>query len=247
MMIPSWTHHSRSHTWPMATLIAAGVLGLAAGALWLCPPRPIHKPEREDVQPFISLQRPGNADMARDQSMLLDTAPMFLPTRWSTAITPDTVYVDTTTSELFQSFPQEIALNAGTLRPARRKFGDGAAALTAQPSRASSNYLLGRKTDADKRMILHPRAAFFEVRSDAAGDKIVLSGDLDVPDEETGGLAWPPAEFWVRVVQEGVAGAPLMSSGTGSDNLDAALRDKLAANDAIKLLQPGYYKVVVGP
>jgi hypothetical protein len=245
-MILTVPRHRIPRTWSWAAATAA-LVALAALALWrLAPVEGLAIPENRTCVPFISLQKQdGVADMAMDQALLLDSAPLFLPTRWSTARS-GAVTSGTGASDPFELFGGEISVSEASLHPpAVPVAGDMPAVL---PSRGAMNEFsaLGRSDAALSGGSLPARGALFEVRR-AGDDAVVLTKTIATAIPEAGDLLWQPAEFWLHVSQEGPQGAPLLASSTGSDSLDAVLRNLIVSSGGIDLLPPGYYLVVIGP
>ena len=244
-MIPTISRFRRSSSWPLAVLAGLCVIG-AALALWrYMPVRPVAQKEYKSAPSFITIQKSDDyEEMTREQSMLLDSAPLFLPTRWSTTQRRDVEYQGAQT-DLFEGFSPEITLSADRMKPVSvvvpvEKIG----VATTVDGRTMS--LAGRPGETDSRLAVKARAACYEVYASNSG-KVVITGVFEGPLPEAGDLLWQPAEFWVRIVQEGMMGPPLITSGSGSDSLDASLRRRIVASREIVMLPPGYYRVVVGP
>jgi hypothetical protein len=206
--------------------------------------KPVARQEFKKAESFITLQKQGSyEEMTRDQSMLLDSAPLFLPTRWSTAGTKNVEYSGAQT-DLFEVFAPEITLNADKMKPPAIVVP--AEKVSANSVAGGATRLLGASADAANQLAVTPRSACYEVYA-ANGGRLIRKGMVAAPIPEADGYLWQPAEFWVRVVQEGVVGQPLLTNGSGRENLDAALRKIVATSRDVALLPPGYYRVVVGP
>jgi len=245
-MIPAVPRHKIPRTWVWAR--AAAVLAfLCALALWnLVPFEGLTIPENRARAPFISLQKQGGAaDTAMDQALLLDSAPLFLPTRWSTARSNGTASSPALTDP-FEFFGAEISVSEASLHPPAVPVATALPGIL--PARGSMGEFsaLGRDDGVLSGMVLPARGACYQVRR-AGDDVLVLARTIPQAIPEAGDLLWPPAEFWVHVTAEGPQGAPLIASGTGSDSLDAALRNLVLEGGAIDLLPPGYYRIVIGP
>jgi hypothetical protein len=244
-MIPSLPRFRRSHTWLIAFCISICVIALGLLAWRFMPVKSISQQEFKGSASFITLQKKGDyADMTRDQSLLLDSAPLFLPTRWSTAVAQRVEYVGSET-DLFEVFEPEITLNTDRMKPPATVMNVDRN-MIATPVDGRSTRLLGRRSDLDGKLVMPSRGAYYEIHAPQNG-KAILSGTMQNAIPEAGDLLWQPVEFWVRVVQEGVMGPPLLTNGSGNDSLDAALRNLVAGDRKIALLPPGYYRVVVGP
>ena len=244
-MMPIRPRLRPSSTWPTAIAITVLAMILVATACRFLPVEKLAHSGHTDVTPYIALQRPISlADTTRDQSMLLDSAPLFLPTKWSTAAVGGMIF-SKDNMDMLESFAPELTLSSEKLKP--QPLGMTTDKDASAPSTASIvGSFIGRNSDSNTKNSLTPRVAYCEVH-DADGDKIVLSGVLDAPVEATGEILWQPVEFWVRVVQQGGIGAPLLSSGSGSDAIDEALSEMISKSDFLIKLKPGYYRIVIGP
>jgi len=244
-MIPSVTRKKRSWTWPIALGVVAFAVAAHLALLYFLPTEPVGHVQNEAQEPFMTFDQPGHGgDMTREQAMLLDSAPLFLPTRWSTALIGDVdkaVYK----ADFFDSFPQEISLSSENIRtfPLR---GAGAEQSDDQlgPERVTPS--LGASAEIVARMKLPSRGAFFEV-SRVSDGQTVLSGTFPSPLPGAVDGLWQPVDMWVRIVQAGVLGQPLLAGSSGVEDLDAALRGLVARSEAVALLPPGYYSICVGP
>lgn len=243
-MIPTISQRRRSSSWPLALFIGLCVAGLGA-LLWrYIPVKSVARQEFKKTESFITLQKKGSyEEMTRDQSMLLDSAPLFLPTRWSTAGVKNVEYSGAQT-DLFEVFAPEITLNADKMKPATIVVP--VEKVTADSIAGSATRLLGVSADAQSKLAIQQRSACYEIYA-ANGGKLIKKGIVEAGIPEADGFLWQPAEFWVRVVQEGLLGQPLLTNGSGRESLDAALRKIVASSRDVSLLPPGYYRVVVGP
>lgn len=245
-MIPSVQRPRDRGTWPAAAGLTLA-LAAAGGLLWwLLPVAPLPLPGRTPTPPFISIQKPGGAaDMTMDQALLFDSAPLFLPTRWSTTLSGSRVGRPGG-DDPFALFASEISATPASLRPPAIPVGDAVPALLPDRGGMDEFSAMGRDDPSAKVGALPPRGAAWEVRR-ADNGNLVLSGRVKSAIPEAGDLLWQPAEFWLMVNQAGPVGAPLVASGTGSDSLDAALRSLIQSSEPVNLLPPGYYRIVVGP
>jgi hypothetical protein len=244
-MIPSVPRKKRSRTWPIALGVAAFAVAAHIAMLVFLPLEPVSREQSKPRESFVSLDQPGKGgDMTREQAMLLDSAPLFLPTRWSTAQIGD-VDKGTFKADFFNAFPQEITLSADNIRVSTlRDNSGGQPDDQLGPERIMPS--LGGDAGSVARMKLPPRGAFFEVRRVSDG-QTVLSGTFPAPVPDAVGSLWQPVEMWVRIVQTGVLGQPLLAAGSGVEDLDAALRGLVSRSESVALLPPGYYSVYVGP
>jgi hypothetical protein len=245
-MIPAVPRHKVPRTWVWAWAAAALALLLVLALLKIAPPEALTIPENHATAPFISLQKQdGVADMAMDQALLLDSAPLFLPTRWSTARSYGAASSPSLTDP-FEFFGAKISVSEASLHPPAVPVATALPGILPARGAMGEFSALGRDDGVLSGMVLPARGACYEVRR-AGDDALVLERTIAQAIPDAGDLLWQPAEFWVHVTAEGPQGSPLIASGTGSDSLDAALRNLVVEGGAIDLLPPGYYRIVVGP
>ena len=232
----------RAHPLMLLTVLAAAVAH--ASALLLFDVAPAQREPPRPPKSFLSLARPaGQSDVLRDQALLLDSAPLFLPTFWNTAPAWQERVETLPDPNLFEAFPDEVMLAVEDMRPedggAQRPRVD-VAATGALPVGAG---LAGKPSLAP----LPPRSAFFEIRrlSSAA---LVASGTIEGDAAlSRAPVIWQPAEFLVQITPEGMLGLPLQSHSAGSDEIDTALRLLVMRSAKLRTLPPGYYAVTIGP
>jgi len=236
-----------SHTWIISAVVAAVSGILAVAAMYLFPIRKLVADTPTPQTPFLSLQKPSDyADALREQSLLMDQAPLFLPTTWNTSRAGYVISGRLGKTELSEPFKVEIEIESGMIASQDPPDFPAVTAYSSEYNDASALMKIGRNNSVKDKIVLRPRGACYVVMDDKSGKK-VLVGAIEQPIAEAGDLLWQPAEFWVRVVQEGVSGDPLLAMSTGSDTLDLALRKILDGLNDIASLPLGYYKVVVGP
>ncbi len=228
----------------VATVLLATVAH--AGALLLFDVAPPPPPPPTPPAPFMHMaRREGPSDVLRDQALLLDSAPLFLPTPWSTAPAVQESVETLPDPNLFEAFPDEVTLAVENMRPNGPVAGPTQRIDILQYGALDPVTGLGQGQD-DVRP-LPARSASFEIRRMESGS-LVASGDINGAAALTQApLLWQPAQFLVRVTPEGVMGLPLMAQGSGSDAIDDVLRGLVAASPRLDSLPPGYYSVTVGP
>jgi hypothetical protein len=236
-----------SHTWTVSaiatTLVTIGIIA----EIGLFPVKKLVSERPEKPEPFMRLQKPADyADAVRDQSILMDPAPLFLPTTWNTARAGHVISGRLGVTELSEAFRPEIEIEAGMIAPRRKTEFPSVTAYSSKFDDSGAMMKMGRDTSVKSSLVLPARGASYIVVDDESG-KVRLSGRIDQSIPEAGDLLWQPAEFWIRVAREGVSGTPLLSGSSGSDTLDSALRKIIDGLSSLASLDPGYYKIVVGP
>lgn len=227
-------------------LLATVGVGLTvhAAALWLVGITPAPAPRAVAPAPFVYMTEPeGPTNILRDQALLLDSAPLFLPTAWNTAPAWQERVEAAPDPNLFEAFPDEVTLQQDAMRPElpASTVADGLEQAGALDPLAA----LGRASRSTP--ALPARSAFFEIREMETG-RIIASGAIQGDDALTAvPMVWQPAEFLFRASPEGIVGAPLQSQGSGNDGVDGALRALITRSPRIQTLPPGYYSITIGP
>ncbi len=248
---PAW---GRMRTiWPTPLALCAIVAGVALHAFFFFFIR-IEFPEESAVpQPRAFVQFFGDGENARDrlfreQALLFDSAPLFLPSQWNAAGALQNP-VDYPEQRLFGDFPESLRLL-------------GEAVDSFVPA-----------SDADRKIepedtLTEPRWAVFSSfgrrdLSDGAGP-LVAGATLVVHSLETGRAVhreplpdsvlalfdhalWRPAVFQILVEGGRITGEPLLAQSTGIEEYDTAIRTYLYRPFFAAELRRGYYRVTVAP
>jgi hypothetical protein len=204
----------------------------------LSDPRPPDPPEAGIVLTEAGPSAFGQ--LVADQATLLDSAPLFLPTRWNFASRIDQPAEDP--AQLLWTGDALVA-DLGNEPPLEGPADLLAARLWPVPTE-------GLGTRDRTRQPLPARAVHLRIRSLADGSirERSLSADA-VPENLTALQAtlWSPATFLVTRAADGSRIPPLLVTSTQSDPVDAALRTWLAGGRALSELPAGSYEVVIGP
>jgi hypothetical protein len=231
-------------------IAGAGALAAAAFVLWLFSHAPAPPPAAALPRPVpaVGLTRldSGTDAVVREQAVLLDPTPLFLPTRWNAqphrlavgaTREPETAFAAFEPKLLFDEnalalgFPSVVALPArpvealavGTLP--RPLLGLGRVDLAAEP--------------------LAARGGLAEVSVAGTGDP-VLAQALAGAAAPAGD--WAPPEFLVVVNAMGLVGPPQLVHSSGNDAVDAYFRAFLEGKFRLGArLRPGFFRVCVGP
>lgn len=229
-------------------LIVVGVgLHLAGFLAFRVIAEPTYEPALQ--KPFVKLL-PGSAETAgrlNESALLSDSEPLFLPTRWNAAASP--VLTSTTANQTspFDAFPAEIEMGTnevGAMFSARPVTPDSPiSGLELNPGSVFSSFGLDVPLDVGKRV----SGIKIEVHDYITGEiqlSDTLSADglaVELPSE------WRFVEFRVSVDPLGYVGRPVLVDGTGNESVDRALGDFLHSTAVASKLQPGYYRMLLGP
>jgi len=207
-------------------------------------PGPVAKANPAFVQ--VAGQRQDNQGLLlQERTDLFDPTPLFLPTEKNYGQGGLPANVVRQPGQVF-----------GTYDPQWRFRDESVASLMDHKDKESIdlNTIISRGDGAPfsgfaqidvKRPDLPERAGYIEVKS-LNNSGINLSEALNqdgLPKRD-----YAPAEFVVSISAGGVLGVPVLTSGTGSDEIDATLRDYLIKIYRLgERLPPGCYAVAIGP
>ncbi|MGJ3243227.1 MAG: hypothetical protein ACFE0O_09770 [Opitutales bacterium] len=248
-------HHpgsSAGRRFVIGLLMVTGVL-LHAGFFWVLTipiPEPLRPAGTEAGIVVLDAGPSALGQLVSDQATLLDSAPLFLPTRWNFASRIDRPAAFAETSPLFGGDPAQVLWSPGAL-----VAGLGETDPVEQPTELLAARLwpvptAGLGTRDRPRQALPARIAQVRIRSLETG---ALSERPVMPDEAPASLRslpdslWSPATFLLTVPAAGSRIPPLLVSSTRSDAVDAALRRWLGSGDALPDLPAGSYEIVIGP
>ncbi len=232
---------------PAQVLLVLGVgihvAGFMAFRVWPSDPPPIIFPKPAVVFNSPKQKTPG---IMRDQALLADTEPLFLPTALNYGARAPLVRLAEPEPSPFSAYALEVKLSqADFLGDARREAslpsverallgGQDAAVFAA----------LGQ--DREDRTALPGRGGAVRV-VDVSTGKVVLERTLPDVAPFAGQPLWVPAEFLVTVMEDGIATRPLQTLGSGQDEVDDALRRWILGSDIGRALRPGTYRLEAGP
>lgn len=199
-------------------------------------------------QPLVRLTGIGvtnNDEVLRERAELFDPTPLFFPTKWNYGQQPLRQNLRRQPGQVFGSFEAKPAFDDQNLKsygaettPAPEKLSD----VLAQGNEAP---LAGIGQIELKRAPLAERAGFLEIKG-LFGDKTVMAQEItgiSVPR-----LDYTPLEFLVLIGSAGVVGEPILTSGSGWNEVDGFFRTYLVKTFRLgERLTPGRYRVLIGP
>ncbi len=230
-------------------------LGLAvavasAWVIWTRQQKPPTGAMPRGPEPFVKLAGGGAAQGVRDrvlaeQAKYFDPTPLFIPTEWNYGQGPLPANVVKQPGQVFADFGAKLNFSENGLA----KYGAGE-----ETAPASLPEILARGNEAPfagfgqvdvPRPALPERGGFVDIKALRDGS-LILAASLE-------GVKLPrtdfsPVEFLVAVGKAGLLGEPVLTAGSGSDEIDATLRSHLVRNFRLgERLAPGRYVVSVGP
>lgn len=227
--------------------LVAGLVGVGAWAWWL-QSRPLAPLGREpSTQPFVQLAGAGAAAGSRilqERAELLDPTPLFFPTEWNYGQRPLSQAGQRLPGEVFDRFEPKLTVSEQAIAP----YGVEVEAL---PEKLSDVLAQGNEApfagmgQVDIQTSTLPvRAGFVEIQ-DLKSGKSILSQSLTGIQPPR--MDYAPIEFLVVVGRVGLIGDPILTSGSGWDEVDTFFRTYLVKSYHLgERLSPGRYRVIVG-
>ena len=184
----------------------------------------------------------------RQQALLFDSAPLFMPTRWNPVSEMSDVASLREAAEVFDVFPphlnipdsppdiQALPFVRGSLDSLQlpedpsfflSRFGQRAVTLPDLPPSGPS---------------IHPFRLDTGGGGSVSPQSIPSSLEAMIPDS-----LWSPALFYLQIVHGKVLGVPATAQSSGFSDWDRALQDFLGSLDFYHRLDSGYYRVTVYP
>lgn len=214
---------------------------------------PVESPSAVSIsfsEPYV--QYPSSEDkkynqLLREQAELYDSAPLFLPTNWNYVTNVKVFALEVDNAFLFPAYAEEWTISDEMLKPI---IGNGNSTITRARDSLKYEYwdlfsTFGEEKQSENR--IPSRTGFVEVY-DMLNNKIVRGENLpDTINELSILTLWTPLEFLLTIDKLGPIGEPMLLQGSGSEMIDASLRDYLLEPVFGARLQPGYYKVSIGP
>lgn len=227
-------------------LVVAGV-GVGTWLVWH-QTHPI-KPATEMTRPQPFVQLAGTGGPARNQILqekaeLMDPTPLFFPTPWNYGQQPLAPEMVKQPGQVFGSFEARFPLS-------EKGIGIFGTDSTAVPEKLAELLAQGNEAPFDgmgridiQRSTLPIRSGYLEVRGLDSSD-LIISYQLSGISPPRADIA--PIEFLVVVGRAGLIGEPILTSGSGWDEVDSFFSNYLVKTYRLgERLHPGRYRVVVG-
>ncbi|SDR78432.1 hypothetical protein [Opitutus sp. GAS368] len=198
--------------------------------------------------PFVRLTGAStNPDdvILRERAQLYDPKPLFFPTEWNYGQRPLPARLRRQPGQVFGSFDpvmtfadQKLKLYGAETTPAPEKLSDVLAQGNEAPFAGFGQIDVARPS-------LPVRVGFLEVRGFNDSKPII---DQSLSGFSPPRLDYAPLEFLVLISNAGVVGEPVVTSGSGWEEVDAFFRSYLVKTLRLgERLNPGRYRVLVGP
>jgi len=215
---------------------------IAAWGAWVRRVQPGPVRTQPTQQPFLRLV--GVDQVLRDRADLLDPTPLFFPTPWNYGQQPLAPEKLKQPGQVFANFKPQFPLidkGIGTIDADSQSLTGKLADLLAPGNEAP---FAGFGRIDKQRATLPVRQGFLEIHA-------IDNSDVIKP-EILGGISPPkpdiaPVEFLVTVGAAGLIGEPILTGGSGWDEVDNYFSNYLVRTYRLgQRLRPGRYRVIVG-
>lgn len=228
--------------------LASAVTVTAAWWSWTQARPPAMAATGQAAQPFVRLAGAGTAlndQVLRERADLFDPTPLFFPTEWNHGQRPLRESLRRQPGQVFESFEPKWTFTDQVLKsygveatPAPEKLSDVLAQGNEAPF-AGIGHIDAPRTSVPE------RSGFLEVRGFGSSEPIISQTlrYLTIPRTD-----YAPLEFLVVVSSAGIVGDPVLTSGSGWEEVDGFFRSYIVKTFRLgERLYPGRYRVLVGP
>ena len=210
------------------------------------PPVPDAQEARTVIE-FVGDLGQGQDPVLREQALLRDSAPVFMPTRWNLASEMTGVASLREATEVFAPFPARIRLREagpgsfdGEKPPSKREYF--------LPHEAGFFLSLFGRNEIPLREVSPSYPAIIAERMGTEVpvwlDRSPLPNSLEALRPAA---LWNPGRLFLQVREGRVFGVPLIARSTGFTEWDQALQDYLASLAFYSRLDDGYYRITAYP
>lgn len=212
-------------------------------------PPEMRKPMAQPFEVVLSQQTTGTGNASSvQQGVLLDSAPLFMPTIWNLGSQMSDVASLQQATEVFSAFPSELELPvAKPALPWNRPESDS---LGLPPLAQDPLLLLARFGRQSKTI---PSSSG---RPPLVKAVSLLGGDVEPPAPQPLPSAlsstlpdslWTPVQFYFHVAGGHPVGSPVLARSSGFTDWDQSLKGYIGSLDYHGSLHDGYYRITVFP
>lgn len=231
-------------------IYVGALLGLASVAAWWVWSERAQRAASaaaETPQPFVRVGGAGAANADRDlreRAELFDPAPLFIPTDKNYGRGRLPAHLVKQPGQVFGDFGAKLTFSEGGLESYGAEDLATGESLVEVLSRGHEVPFAGLGEARPSRPKLSPRSAFLQIKKMGESElREFPVSDVAVPRAD-----FAPLEFVVAVGAAGLIGDPLLTAGSGRDDIDGFFRDFLVRTYRLgSRLPPGRYRVVIGP
>lgn len=207
-----------------------------------------HFPEDPVRVSYVGNLGLGSAPPLQEQSILYDSTPLFMPTRWNLVSDVDNVASLGDATRVFDLYPPDLHLPQ--FKPDFLPARSGLPSALEVGLRDDSALLLGRYGRIPIELPMAPQRApsIVAYRIDRAEP---YQETVHSMPESVARLApevlWPPIQLNLQIVEGKPVGFPLMARGSGFTEWDQALQAYVRSLAFYRTLRSGYYRITVFP
>ncbi|HEY4300076.1 MAG TPA: hypothetical protein VGM73_04330 [Candidatus Didemnitutus sp.] len=226
-------------------LLMAGTLG---GYYWSRArqlPTVVVAPPKTAFVKLVNGDREGADRVIAEQAEYFDPTPLFIPTSHNYGQGPLPARVVRQPGQIFNDIPPYLTFRERTLANYAFSYQSAAASVPDVLEQGNEAPFVGFGQVDGTWSPISQRVAYISVKALKTGETVF---GRSLPDLKLPRAEFAPMDFLALVDNSGFVGEPLMTSGSGSEEIDGAVRDylmrKLRLGDR---LPPGRYVVSVGP
>lgn len=204
-------------------------------------------PERAK-QPFVQFAGAGTdvaAQVLRERAELFDPTPLFFPTEWNYGQQPLRDSLHRQPGQVFGSYEPVYNFGEQNMKPYGAEVLPPPEKLSDVLSQGNEAPFAGFGQIDSPRLALPGRTGFLEVTGIASAKPIISQAleSLPIPRSD-----YAPMEFLLVVGSAGIVGDPVLTSGSGWEEVDVFFRSYLVKTAHLgERLNPGRYRVLIGP
>lgn len=227
--------------------IALVSIGAGGGWFWHRSGSELGPVAEAGAEPFVrvsSSEPGGRGEAVRERAELFDPAPLFLPTSHNFGQGALPTQLAKQPGQVFADFGPKLSFAEGGLDAFGAENLSSAESLAEVLSRSNEVPFAGLGEAGGRNIQLVAREAVIQIKKMGENNlqEVLLNG-LGLPATD-----FSPLEFVVSVGAAGLIGEPILTSGSGKDEVDAFFRDYLVETYRVGVvLPPGRYRVMIGP
>jgi len=223
------------------------LIGASGGWFWLRQGNTGGPGAGPRTEPFVRVGASGQAgaDRAvRERAELFDPTPLFLPTSRNFGQGALPAQLAKQPGQVFADFGAKLSFAEGGLDAFGAENLASAESLAEVLSRSNEVPFAGLGESGARRPQLVAREAVLQIkRMGESGLSEVSLTKIAVPESD-----FAPLEFVVSVGAAGLIGDPILTVGSGKDQVDVFFQDYLVKTYRLGvMLSPGRYRVMIGP
>jgi hypothetical protein len=206
------------------------------------------RPESDSEIEYVGNLASESDPVLREQGLLFDSAPLFMPTRWNLGSEMGSVASLREATEVFAIFPPELSLPEAEPRILDSITEERMTPLRELPSGPSFVMAAFGRAPGDSEaaspapMIVEARPLNNQNGTDAV--RIRVPGSLAQQGPRS---LWSPARFHLQLAEGRPLGRPVVASSSGFTEWDESLQLYVGSLDFYRFLRNGYYLITVYP